>query len=1043
MFFRKWLIRVLVLGVVGAFVAGGVVYQRWTDPETVRQQVVELLGAQFPGAAVTLDSARLRLLGGTVLNELRLVRRDDPTKSDLVHIPSAIVYHDKEHLLDGKIVLRKVELHRPRLTLVRDGNGQWNLDGLIGEAVERGAPLPTLVIQQGTIVLIDHVMMRGVTPLELHDVNLTVVNDPPTMIVAEGTAASEFAGALKIRGSWKRDSRHAQLALEAPSVPVTAALIQRLAAYCPDPSLQAVQLEGRAELRAELGYAPSSNRPFRYDVRCRFSQGKLQHPRIPVPLENLEATLRCADGQVTCEKLTAQAGSGHVELQRGTALLPHPEQDFEAKLIVKHLALTKELFARLPDNVRKPLYDSFQPRGSATVKFECVRRAGQWLQNVCVIQPENISVCFERFPYPVDRLSGVVEYDFLEELFKIHVIAYSAKQPIVLKGTWKGAGIDADVKLDLSATGVSIDDKLIAALPVQLQKLARSFHATGRGHGTAHIRHTPGTKEFQNTFHAQFFDTTVRWDEFPYPLEKVSGYLDIYPHHWEFRDFRGTRNGGEIAVHGRTFPKSPHQPPGTDGRLVIDIVGRQVAIDKDLRTALQSMPGLAKAWDTFAPAGRMSFSTRIDQVPGQAQDLDITVDVRGCAIEPKFFPYLLHDLSGQFRFHRNRVDLVHLTAKHNKSQFSLEQGVIELHPNGGFYADLKQLQGNPIHPDDALMNALPANIKAACQTLQVRDPFALKTRVIVHQDGEPTSLPDIYWDGQAWTRDAKLNIGIEVDKLTGTLACQGRYDGRQMLGLNGNVFLNDANIFNQPLQGVHCKLQVKKETPDVLLIGLTKAPIFGGDISGQARVEFSSTLRYELNLTASQIQLDQFGRHNLGPGTQLSGIASARLHLTGHGTGVNSLEGNGRVDVPYSSMTKLYNLPLLLDLLKFLGLRWPDRTMFEEAVALFNIHGNRVSLSRLDLSGNVISLSGKGDVNLDGTDLQLDFYPSWARLEQILPPGIRSIPPAISKNLLKIEMRGKIGNQPGDFTFTKMPIPGIIEPIIQLRDRMTGKKNEK
>jgi hypothetical protein len=142
-------------------------------------------------------------------------------------------------------------------------------------------------------------------------------------------------------------------------------------------------------------------------------------------------------------------------------------------------------------------------------------------------------------------------------------------------------------------------------------------------------------------------------------------------------------------------------------------------------------------------------------------------------------------------------------------------------------------------------------------------------------------------------------------------------------------------------------------------------------------------------------------------------------------------------------MTKLYNLPFLLDLLKFLGLRWPDRTMFEEAVALFNIHGNRVSFSRLDLSGNVISLSGKGDVNLDGTDLQLDFYPSWARMEQMLPPGIRAIPPAITKNLLKIEMRGKIGSQPGDFTFTKKPIPGLMEPLMQLRDRVTGKKNDK
>lgn len=1042
MFFRKWLIRCLVFGVVGLFLGAGLLYQRWTNPETVRQQVVELLQEQFPGATVTLDAAHLRLWGGTELNELRVFRRDDPEKGDFIHIPSATVHHDKEHLLDGKIILRKVELHRPRLTLVRRRDGSWNAEGLIG-STPQGGVLPTLVIQQGTIVLTDHVSARGIMPIELHDVHLTVINDPPSTIVVEGTAAADLCGTLKIRGSWQRDTKQASLSLQAPAISVTPALVHRLVAYCPNSGLDALELEGQVELKAELACAPASGNPLRYDVRCKLTKGKLQHPQIPLPLENLDTTVRCANGQLTLEKLTARAGAGQVELLRGTALLPHPDQDFEGILTVKHLPLTRELFARLPVVVKKQLYDAFQPKGSATVQFHCVRRAGQWLRNVCLMQPENVSVCFDRFPYPVERVSGVVEYDFLEQLFKLNAIGYSDKQPITLQGTWKGAGTDADVKLDITATGIALDEKVIAALPPDMQKLARSFRASGRGHAKAFLRHVPGKKDFHNSFHVQFFDTSVKWDEFPYPLERVSGFLDIYPTHWEFRDFRGFHNGGDVLVHGRTFPKTPNQTAGTDGRLVIDIVGRQIALDQSLKSALQPMPALARAWDVFAPAGRMNFATRIDQLPGQPHELDVTVDVRGCAIEPKFLPYLLHDLSGQFRYHKNRVDLVRLSAKHQKSQFTLDEGTIELHPAGGFYADLKGVQGNPIHPDEALYNALPGNLKSACQTLQIRDPFAVKARVIIAQDADPTSLPDIYWDGQVWTRDAKLNIGVEIDKLTGTLACQGRYDGRQLLGFNGNVFLNQASVFDQPLHNVHCRLQVKKETPDVLHVGLTKAPLFGGDVSGQARIEFSSTLRYELNLTASQIQLEKFGRHNLGPDTQLAGIASARLHLTGQGTGVNSLEGNGRIDVPYSAMTKLYNLPLLLDLLKFLGLRWPDRTMFEEAVALFNIHGNRVSFSRLDLSGNAISLSGKGDVNLDGTDLQLDFYPSWARLEQMLPPGVRAIPPAISKSLLKIEMRGKIGNQPGDFTFTKRPIPGLVEPLMQLRDRLTGKKNDK
>ena len=66
------------------------------------------------------------------------------------------------------------------------------------------------------------------------------------------------------------------------------------------------------------------------------------------------------------------------------------------------------------------------------------------------------------------------------------------------------------------------------------------------------------------------------------------------------------------------------------------------------------------------------------------------------------------------------------------------------------------------------------------------------------------------------------------------------------------------------------------------------------------------------------MQLEDFGRHNLGAATEFSGQAMARLHLTGSGSDVQGLEGQGSIEVPSG---KMYNLPVLLDLLKLLGLR--------------------------------------------------------------------------------------------------------------------------
>ena len=83
------------------------------------------------------------------------------------------------------------------------------------------------------------------------------------------------------------------------------------------------------------------------------------------------------------------------------------------------------------------------------------------------------------------------------------------------------------------------------------------------------------------------------------------------------------------------------------------------------------------------------------------------------------------------------------------------------------------------------------------------------------------------------------------------------------------------------------------------------------------------------------------------------------------------------------------------------------------------------------------SLSGQGQMNLDGTDLQLDFYAVWGRIKQWLPPIFRDIPPALGQQLLKIKMRGSIN----DVHLTKEPVPVLVEPFKDLLDRMSGRSS--
>ena len=106
MAWRKWIVRGIVYGIMIVAATGAFLYQRWTNSAAVRDQLITSLEKAFPGVEVSVDSARLRILGGIQLVGLRFSRRDDPDKHEFLQVPSAIFYHDKEKILDGELAVQ-------------------------------------------------------------------------------------------------------------------------------------------------------------------------------------------------------------------------------------------------------------------------------------------------------------------------------------------------------------------------------------------------------------------------------------------------------------------------------------------------------------------------------------------------------------------------------------------------------------------------------------------------------------------------------------------------------------------------------------------------------------------------------------------------------------------------------------------------------------------------------------------------------------------------------------------------------------------------
>ena len=144
------------------------------------------------------------------------------------------------------------------------------------------------------------------TLLELGDVNLSFINDPLTVVAIAGTAKSPMLGAVDFKGTFHRDTKELDLRkIKTKGMPLSSALLQRIPILCCDPRLTEVDLEAHADLDGRLVYRP--DQPLEYYVSARIWGGKLRHPKLPLPLEDIQAILSCDNGTVHIKDFQARS----------------------------------------------------------------------------------------------------------------------------------------------------------------------------------------------------------------------------------------------------------------------------------------------------------------------------------------------------------------------------------------------------------------------------------------------------------------------------------------------------------------------------------------------------------------------------------------------------------------------------------------------------------------------------------------------------------------------------------------------------------------
>ena len=168
--------------------------------------------------------------------------------------------------------------------------------------------------------------------------------------------------------------------------------------------------------------------------------------------------------------------------------------------------------------------------------------------------------------------------------------------------------------------------------------------------------------------------------------------------------------------------------------------------------------------------------------------------------------------------------------------------------------------------------------------------------------------------------------------------------------------------------------------------------------SGVEPLGMGARSRYRLRLVDSDFHgflVDQGETH-----TQASGRLFVQADLQGSVNNIAALEGKGKAWLRQAS---LYELPAIIGLFKSLSLR-PDQGAFDSADVDFEIDGDRIPVTNLQLDGDLVSMRGSGWINMR-RELHFDLDANVSR-RAIVGAVFRPIANQTNTRLFRLEVDG-------------------------------------
>lgn len=897
---------------------------------------------------------------------------------------------DIAHCIQETVQIHKVDIYRPEVNLWKMQNGQWSWTALACVS-KSNQPTPTVSVQQGELK-IHRAALDESSFVQFHTINGIATKSTARQSHGKNAIESKFTaqcgyceslnlsgfvdrekGQVVFGGTLEKLNFSADLASKLPSE--TTALMTKLSGLtCKATALFRVE---RNDHRA----------PWTFGVTANLFDGRLNDPQLPYPLDHLS-------GEIFCDNQSLKLRGVKATSDQTACTLDADIHGFTAQspVIIRatatDLQLDSRLYNALPAKWRT-YWDRVKPDGLVDATLVLKSDGKSWTP-VINVHCRDVQLECWLFPYPLTDVHGQVVLR-PDNLVGKGLYGKAGGQPIASNFQFQRIEEEWFGNLNITGSGpITIDDKVLNALTTRgqptsnVEKFVRSLTPSGTFQiDKANFKKIYGEPAYWHKELAiSVNDCSMLYRGFQYPLHRISGRIEAIDDQWDLIGFEGWNGTGRIQCNGGWQDKRAEGVP-----FQLAFTAHGLPLQEELFTALP--PDARQLWEQLEPSGSID-RAEISLQRGANEELELAVTLhedihtgstsgQSLRLQPKAFPYLLSDVACDLTYRPGLLEISQASAN-NLSIRAAIRARCEKNAAGNWAGTVHWLPQSRVTVDTPLLRALPDSISAGLVKLDMRGPVHIlgETKFELPVDGVTTPTTEL--DLSLELEEVQLGDGRNVDNIRGNIRLRGRRDPTQLVA-TGWANLESMTVRNVPLANVRGPWAIIgnqfvfgsevasrfQPGPENVPTDLTASALAGVMVaSGSGRLD---TGRFQLKsrLTDADFRcmLQDLG---VTP-APTDAKCNVELAVSGIPWEPQTYSGNGAIHLRDA---KLYELPIMIRVLRALSVAPTDKAAFHTADVKFEIDGDQIPLE-LECNGDLLSLKGNGRTNFR-KDLELEVY---------------------------------------------------------------------